>query len=162
MAVATRLFAQLDAGIYERLPAALRHPLNRYTRDSLADPGVWVRNWNRSFEFSLDAPAVGVLLLHGMSDSPYSLRTLGEALRDAGAHVLGLRLPGHGTLPSGLVSVREEDMRAAVVLAMGHLAEQVGKRPLFIVGYSNGAALGVLYAIDSLEDATLPRWPGWY
>ena len=58
-----------------------------------------------------------MLLLHGMSDAPYSLRALGEALHARGFHVLGLRLPGHGTAPSGLVTATWEDMAAAVALA---------------------------------------------
>ena len=43
-----------------------------------------------------------MLLLHGYSDSPYSLRGFGAMMRDAGAHVVGLRIPGHGTAPSAL------------------------------------------------------------
>ena len=75
-------------------------------------------NWNRSFELETAASRGGVLLLHGMSDSPYSLRTLGETLNQRGYWVIGLRLPGHGTAPSGLKTVRWQDMSAAVHLAM--------------------------------------------
>ena len=35
-----------------------------------------------------EAPRVGVLLIHGMSDSPYSMRSLGERLHSEGAWVL--------------------------------------------------------------------------
>jgi hypothetical protein len=59
------------------------------------------------------------LLLHGMSDSPYSLRALGEELNRRHYWVVGLRLPGHGTAPSGLLDVHWEDMAAAVQLAAG-------------------------------------------
>lgn len=62
-------------------------------------------------------PGGGVLLLHGMSDSPYSLRALGEALNERGYWVIGLRLPGHGTAPSGLLDVHWQDMAGAVRLA---------------------------------------------
>jgi acetyl esterase/lipase len=44
-----------------------------------------------------------------------------------------------------------------VRLAAFHLAEQNEGRPLYIVGYSTGAALAVHYALAALEDERLPR-----
>lgn len=157
MALEERLFRQLDELVYAEVPPEERTAINRYHRSSLTDPGQWATNWNRSFELAVESPRAGVLLLHGMSDSPYSLRHLGERLHTAGAYVLGLRMPGHGTAPSGLVELAWEDMAAAVRLGMRHVAAQVGDRPLYVVGYSTGAALAVIYALDTLEDAALPR-----
>jgi len=158
LALEERLFRQLDDLVYAQVPAEQRTPINRYNRGSLADPQNWSPNWNRSFELLTEKPPrAGVLLLHGMSDSPYSLRHLGKRLNASGAYVLGMRMPGHGTAPSGLVSLTWEDMAAAVRLAMHHLAEQTGDGPLYIVGYSTGAALAVLYALEALDDANLPR-----
>jgi len=91
---------------------------NRYYRDALSSPNRWPRNWNRSFEFKAKNPTAVVLLLHGMSDSPYSMRHLSENLHQKGMTALALRLPGHGTLPSALVEVKWEDMAAAVELAV--------------------------------------------
>jgi len=157
LALEQRLFDQLDAQVYAKIPDDERRLINRYNRNSLSDPARWEPNWNRSFELPVETPKAGVLLLHGMSDSPYSLRNLGQRLNAAGALVLGLRVPGHGTAPSGLVEVSWQDMAAAVRLAMNHLAEQSGDAPLYIVGYSNGAALAVNYTLDALEDAALPK-----
>lgn len=157
LALEERLFHQLDDMVYAQIPAAQRNQINRYNRGSLSDPERWKPNWNRSFELAAESPKAGVLLLHGMSDSPYSLRHLGERLNTAGAHVLGLRVPGHGTAPSGLLELTWQDMDAALRLAIRHLAKQNGDRPLYIVGYSTGAALGVHYALAALEDETLPR-----
>lgn len=155
-----RLFAELDREVCDRIDPEDTHSINRYHRGSLADPGIWPRNWNRTFELAVDDPAAGVLLLHGMSDSPYSLRRLGGSLHDAGAWVVGLRLPGHGTAPSGLVTAEWEDMAAAVRLAMARIAEKAAGRPLFIVGYSNGGALAVEYALSRLEDSSFPAVEG--
>ena len=152
-----RLFEQLDARILNRVPAGDREPINRYHRGSLSDPGRWPVNWNRTFELKPAAPRAGVLLLHGMSDSPYSLRSLGRRLHASGAWVIGLRLPGHGTAPSGLLRVQWEDMAAAVRLAMRYLDRKVKARPLYLVGYSNGGALAVHYALSGLEDTALPQ-----
>ena len=151
-----RLFRQLDELVYAQVPPEERTAINHYHRGSLSDPGQWSTDWNRSFELAAASPRAGVLLLHGMSDSPHSLRHLGERLNAAGAYVLGLRMPGHGTAPSGLVDLAWEDMVAAVRIAMRHVAGRAEGRPLHIVGYSTGAALGVLYALAALEDGSLP------
>ena len=156
LALEDHLFAQLDEEVYARIELADKRQLNRYHRGSLADPGRWKTNWNRSFEFKIAKPKIGVLLLHGMSDSPYSLRSLGSRLHKEGAWVVGLRVPGHGTAPVGLVDVKWQDMSAAVKLAMRHLRAQANDAPLYIVGYSNGGALAVQYALTSLQDESLP------
>ncbi|MDX1379880.1 MAG: alpha/beta hydrolase [Xanthomonadales bacterium] len=155
-----RVFAELDREVYDVVGGDDARSINRYHRGSLADPQRWPVNWNRSFEWTADAAPFGALLLHGLSDSPYSLRSVGEALHGAGGWVVGLRLPGHGTAPSGLLKVKWEDWSAAVRLAMSHLAEQVPGRPLYIIGYSNGGALATQYALSALEDPQLPMPAG--
>ncbi len=165
LALEDRLFEELDREVYAktRVASPEKPGIERYRSGSLSDPRHYEENGNRTFEWKPaggTAPTAGVLLLHGMSDSPYSLRALGESLHQRGAHVIGLRLPGHGTAPSGLVSFEWEDMDAAVRLAMRHLEAEVGDRPLFLVGYSNGGALSVHYALACLEDDSLPRADG--
>jgi alpha-beta hydrolase superfamily lysophospholipase len=151
-----RLFAQLDEEVYSRNATGPADALLRYTRGSASDPQVRQPNWNRSFELPHAAPAGGVLLLHGMSDSPYSLRALGESLHEHGYHVVGLRLPGHGTAPSGLLDVRWEDMAGALRLAVAHLERQVGQAPIHIVGYSTGAPLALNFTLDAIEGRASP------
>ena len=160
LALEDRLFAQLNEKIKPNIPPSQDYPANRYSSHSFSSPSSWKTNWNRSFQWPTASPRAGVLLLHGMSDSPYSLRHLGKRLHDDGAWVVGLRLPGHGTIPSGLVYIKREDMIAAVELAARHLREKIGDAPLYIVGYSNGGALAVNYAFQSLNDDSLPRLAG--
>lgn len=150
-----RLFRQLDERIVDSTPTGPEYALVRFSRGSAADPDRWSRNWNRTFVLEADAPVGGVLLLHGMSDSPYSLRALGEALNRAGFLVLGLRLPGHGTAPSGLTSATWQDMAAAVRVAMSHLAGTLGDRPLHIIGYSTGGPLALDFAIEAVQQGHL-------
>lgn len=145
------VFSQLEEEVYAHVGTGAGYALVRYSSGSAADPGERRPNWNRSFELTTGAPAGGILLLHGMSDSPYSLRALGETLSQRGYWILGLRLPGHGTAPSGLASVRWQDMAAAVNLAMAHLASKVGEKPIHIIGYSTGAPLALNYALDAEE-----------
>jgi alpha-beta hydrolase superfamily lysophospholipase len=100
----------------------------------------------------------GVLLLHGLTDAPYSFRALGRALQARGYWVLAVRLPGHGTGPSGIADVHWRDWSAAVELGMRHLAVRVGDRPIHMAGYSAGALLAVGYALDAM-DSTLEHAP---
>jgi alpha-beta hydrolase superfamily lysophospholipase len=150
------LFAQLEEKVYAHTATGPDYALVRYSAGSAADPQHRQPNWNRSFELNADAPAGGVLLLHGMSDSPYSLRALGETLSQRGYQVLGLRLPGHGTAPSGLTSVSWQDMAAAVRLGMEHLASRVGQAPIHIIGYSTGAPLALNFALNAQQGKTTP------
>lgn len=145
-----KLFAQLDEKIYARTDTGPDFALARYSAGSAADPRRHNPNWNYSFELPAKKPVGGVLLLHGMSDSPYSLRSLGEFLNVNNFWVVGLRLPGHGTIPSGLQSVTWEDMAAAVRLCMKHLASKVGEDSIHMAGYSTGAPLAIEYALGHM------------
>ena len=91
-----------------------------------------------------------------------SMRALAETFHEQGYYVLGLRLPGHGTVPSALVDVSWRDWYAAVVLAAKHAASQAPGKPFLAGGHSTGAALLTLYSVRSLDDATLPRPQGLY
>ncbi len=147
-----RLFEQLDEEIYAHVGTGPQYTLSRYSSGSAADPRMRDPDWNRSFELPVGDAVGGVLLLHGMSDSPYTLRVLARSLNERGYSVVGLRLPGHGTAPSGLKYVQWEDMAAAVRLFAKHLAALVPGKPIHVVGYSTGAPLAVHYSLDALEE----------
>lgn len=151
-ALEARLFAQMDEQIYAETAQGPEEALVRYSSGSAADPRALEPNWNQSYEIIPPNPRGAVLLLHGMSDGPYSLHTLGEALGQAGYRVLGLRLPGHGAIPAGLLSLTWEDMAAAVRLGMRHLAGEMPAKPIHIIGYSTGAALALDYSLDTRTD----------
>jgi alpha-beta hydrolase superfamily lysophospholipase len=151
-----RLFKQLNDKIYSQEQLGSTNKLERYTTGSAADFHNQKPDWNRSFELITDKPRGAVLLLHGMSDSPYSLRTLGQTLNEQNYRVVGLRLPGHGTAPSGLRSINRYDMAAATRLAMTHLANKMSGKPIYIIGYSTGATLALEYTLDALEGKTGP------
>lgn len=150
------LFAQLQERVYDAADNTVHRETKRYTRGSLTDPESMTPNWNRSFERPHPEPRAAVLLLHGLSDSPYSTRALAEFLAARGAWVLALRVPGHGTAPVGLSDIHWQDFAAATQLAVAHLAQSVGaETPLYLVGYSNGAALAVHYALAARADPAL-------
>jgi alpha-beta hydrolase superfamily lysophospholipase len=154
-ALEARVLEELNEKVYAHVPSGRGARLNRFSPGSAADPRDRQPNWNRTFELVPDDPVGGILLLHGMSDSPYSLRAIGEALFEQGYRVLGLRMPGHGAAPSGLLTVTWEDMAAATRLGARHLAVNLDGKPLHIIGYSTGAALALDYSLDAMADPNL-------
>lgn len=155
VALEKRLFDELDRKIYDKYISSNTKSINRYTRNSLSDPKRWDKAWNKSFELPVENPKMGILLLHGMSDSPYSLHAQAEYLHKKGIWVVAMRMPGHGTIPSGLRELQWEDMAAVVKMGMERLTQKVGEKPIHIMGYSTGAPLALNYTLLALEDPRL-------
>lgn len=152
-----RLFEELDKKIHQRVKPEKQLSFERYLKGGIQDPAWPSRNWNHSYEMVPAQIRGGALLLHGLTDSPYSLRRLAEILYQRGFYVLGLRLPGHGTIPSALTEVSWEDWQAASLIGARHVRQRIGNdRPFFMAGYSNGGGLTVNYALDALADKDLP------
>ena len=151
LALEDRLFRELDEKVYAQTPTGPEYRLDRYSAGSAVDPRQREPDWNRSFELPVENPVGAMLLLHGMSDSPYALRTLGKALNRQNMWVLGMRMPGHGTAPSGLRHVKREDMAAAVRIGMRHLGDKMQGKPVHMMGYSTGAPLALEFALDAME-----------
>mgnify|MGYP001823566231 FL=1 len=80
LALEDRLFRELDEKVCAKIDPSEKGLINRFNKGSLSDPEQWEQNWNRSFEMPVNRPKAVVLLLHGMSDSPYSMRNLGLAM----------------------------------------------------------------------------------
>lgn len=118
------------------------------------------RDWSRTVRLTCAAPVGGVLMLHGLSDSPYSQRGIAERLAARGWEVLVPRMPGHGTVPAGLVELEPDDLAGAARLALADLARRLGPgKPILVVGYSTGATLALELAFAGGRDG-LPRPDG--
>ncbi len=127
-------------------------PLCRYEPNGRNNPSTFPVNWNRSFEMRPPEIKGGALLLHGLTDSPYTMRRIGQVLYDQGFYVLGLRLPGHGTLPSAIGRSSREDWIAATRIGAAHVGRQLTcEHPFWVVGYSNGGTLALDYALKTLD-----------
>ena len=151
------IFREVDAHMREEIEPGERVPSNRYFEGSPVSPARFAHNWNRSYTLLPQGQPVGaVVLLHGLSDSPYSLRHIARIYTDHGFAAIGLRLPGHGTVPAALTAARWQDWLAATRLAVREARRLAGPgKPLHIAGYSNGGALAVLFTLEATEDSTL-------
>ncbi len=154
------IFERLHRDITQRLDQEDRLPVNRYFDGSPVYPGRYPQDWNRSYSLEPNGPPVGaVVLLHGLTDSPYSLRHIARRYRDRGWAVVAIRLPAHGTVPGALTQVRWQEWLAATRLAVREAKRRTGpSAPLHLVGFSNGGALALKYVLDALDEhAALAR-----
>jgi esterase/lipase len=159
-------YRDCEASLQSEADAELAERVSRWPALSRFDPDSpsWARglqpDWNRTVELPVEQPVGGALLLHGLSDSPYSLHAVAEMLHKAGYYVIAPRMPGHGLHPGALTAVRWQHWRRVTALAARELQQRVGaEAPLVVVGYSNGAALAidhVLQAIGRDDPAAIP------
>jgi carboxylesterase len=94
--------------------------------------------------FSHEGGATGVLLCHGFTGSPQSLRPWAEYLADAGLSVCLPRLPGHGTTWQEMGRTRWEDWFAEVNRAFEEL--RTWSDEIFVMGLSMGGCLALRLA----------------
>ncbi len=157
LAIEEELFSNLDDFMLNPGDLGGRSAAIRYVRGGPGDPDTFERNWNRTFKLVPQEIRGGVLLLHGLSDSPYSMRSFAETARDQGYYVLAIRLPGHGTVPASLMRTRWPDWAAAIEVGARHVASKLADGQRFVLGgYSNGGALAVRYTLQSIDDDDLP------
>ncbi len=153
------IFRDVRAEVVDKVEAQAHALGNRFYAGSPIYPGNFAHDWNRSYILEPDRTPVGaVVLLHGLTDSPYSLRHIARRYRDLGFVAVAIRMPAHGTVPAALTDVEWEDWDAATRLAVREAVRRAGpSKPLHIVGFSNGGALAMKYALDALEDDRLVR-----
>lgn len=159
MAAEAELFDEVQREVSQKLDATERVPPNRYFEGSPVYPPHFVQDFNRSFVLEPKGKPIGaVVLLHGLTDSPYSQRHIARFYRDQGFLAIVPRLPAHGTVPAALTDVEWEDWLAATRLAVREVKKRVDSPvPLHLVGFSNGGALAIMYALDAIDDEKLSR-----
>lgn len=133
--------------------------VDRFSADSLTYPGNYDGNWNRSYEMTAASPRGVAVLLHGLTDSPYSMLSTAQALVGAGYNVVVPRMPGHGFAVGGLLQARWEDWGAVIRIAVRHAMQKPGAdESLLLVGYSNGGLMAIDFALrcEKYEDLACP------
>jgi esterase/lipase len=88
----------------------------------------------------------GVLLIHGLSDSPYFMKALARHFQQKGFLVRTILLPGHGTVPGDLLHISYQEWIKATQYGV-HQMEPLVKN-LYLGGFSTGGALCVHHALN--------------
>lgn len=136
------------------------------TADYLAAEREFVRPQRKAAELELvmpfelppaadcEPPRKGVLLVHGILETPYAMRDIGRVLNGRCFLVRSLLLPGHGTRAGDLLTVTADDWEAAVAYGIRTLRDDVDA--IYVGGFSLGGLLSALAAMREPDvDAAL-------
>ena len=107
----------------------------------------------------------GVLVIHGFTGNPSSMRGIAEAMAELAHHVEMPRLPGHGTTVEEMVTTDWSDWTGEVRSAHARLADRVDQ--IVVVGLSMGGSLTLWSGFElskvaglvAINPATTPEAP---
>ena len=99
-------------------------------------------------------PSKGILLVHGLGDSPWTFHDIAPRLAEQGFLVRTILLPGHGTDPAELLETTAEEWQKIVHEQAQALRMDV-EGEVFLGGFSTGANLVLDYAYQHSEIAGL-------
>ena len=124
---------------------------------------LWIKNnrifltKNHKLEVDLNSPfekrpknqiiSKGILLVHGLGDSPGYFKDLADELVAQGFLVRTILLTGHGSRPADLIDVEFEDWEKLVSHHIKLLEKEVDE--LWLGGFSTGANLITSYALQN-------------
>jgi carboxylesterase len=127
-AVAALLFRPvIDPRAYDRLPSQGNEPIDIAGRTDR-----------------------GVLLLHGMTATPWEIRTLASSLQAHNYTIVAPVIAGHGTSAAELEATTWRDWYASANDSLAVLKGRTDR--VYIVGMSTGASLAVLLAAENHVD----------
>lgn len=91
----------------------------------------------------------GILLTHGLTDSPYTMRAIADFFRGECFFVQVLLLPGHGTRPGDLLDVTWEEWVKAYSFGVRTLKENADE--IYLAGFSTGGTLAIQRAMNDSD-----------
>lgn len=94
--------------------------------------------------FSSSGNAMGVLVLHGFTGNPESMRSIAQRAAAVGYSVELPRLPGHGTSLDDMMTTTWDDWSGAALAAFDDLAARCDK--VAVLGLSMGGGLSAFVA----------------
>ncbi|MCE3238377.1 MAG: hypothetical protein K0R24_1358 [Gammaproteobacteria bacterium] len=86
-----------------------------------------------------------ILLIHGLYNSPFSLKDLGHIFYQQGFSVYSILLPGHGTVPGDLLHIHRQSWQQAMDFAVNTVKDTVDE--LYLCGMSTGGLLCLDYSL---------------
>lgn len=120
-------------------------PIITATYQQLAKQNAWPNNTPNisqliaPFELTQDNSDKAILLIHGLTDSPYSYHDLAQFFYQQGFTVRTLLLPGHATAPSDLLDVSYQQWQQASQYAIERTLKDF--QQVYLGGFSTGGAL---------------------
>lgn len=91
------------------------------------------------FELTAQNSKQGILLIHGLTDSPYVFHDLAAYFHSKNITVRTLLLPGHGTAAEALIDVDYQDWQQATQYAINKMYDDFEN--VYVGGFSTGGAL---------------------
>lgn len=95
------------------------------------------------------AQSRGILLVHGLSDSPYSFVDIAPMLAEMGFQVRTILLEGHGSKPADLLDADSDNWQALLEQQVTIFKQEVDL--LYLGGFSTGGNLVTSYALQDDE-----------
>ncbi|OJF67534.1 hypothetical protein BK026_01255 [Alteromonas sp. V450] len=105
---------------------------------------------NMPFECGTQFRDIGVLLVHGLGDSPYFFRDIANAMCNEGIHVRTILLPGHGSKPGDMLNVTYQQWQTETNHHIRLFSKEVDN--LYIGGFSTGANLTTIASFSMTEE----------
>ena len=137
-----------DADSIDSYLEAARQRVEQGRTDLDGRQDAWIIEGNSPFILkpeSGERPANAVIMVHGLTDSPFAVRDMARFFQQHGFYVLAMQLPGHGTRPGDLLSMRWHDW----VRSYQRLLElvQCEADTIYAFGFSAGATLSLYQAL---------------
>ena len=135
---------------FDQLPDMTTYIQNYRTAIAAARPNLREQQLERIASYPLFSSSerpqqreaeVGIILIHGLTETPFTLRDIQNRFQAKGYPAVSLLLPGHGLKPRGLLTVSHRDWIAVVTFALNDLRRYVDQ--VIIVGHSLGCALAI-------------------
>jgi esterase/lipase len=148
---------QLGSGKVDSYSAYLDATRRHLEQNLVALPDYARRDqieWNMPFRNSLpdgckEHPTHGILLVHGLSDSPFVFRDFARALATDCVEVRTVLLQGHGTRPGDMITAEADVWREQIRHHFTALADDVDVA--LIGGFSLGGALATELALSDQQ-----------
>ena len=124
---------------YKQLVAQGSRPANATVADLISP-----------FELTQKQSRKAMLLIHGLTDSPFTYHDLAQVYYQQGYTVRTLLLPGHGTAPGALKEINADDWHKASTYAIERTLKDFDQ--VILGGYSTGAAIIIDYLTQGPVD----------
>ena len=148
-----RLFDEVRSEVTDQLEPEDQVESNRYYSASPIYPGRFETDWNRSYLMKPSGTPVGaVVLLHGLTDSPYSLRHVARRYVQEGFVAVAIRLPGHR------LASPERIVLFAPMIGITSMARFAGVFgwPAFFPAFDKAAWLGIVPEFNPFKYNSFP------